>query len=98
MHFCFNIGHFIVITDKHFLNTTNAKNIIEQYHLHQFALRFQIMLSDANNTLYPTDCCCETIEMTGYTGKLYLEQFKYNVFYLQQERNLNSRILKELSN
>ncbi len=56
----------------HYIPTTKAKNLIDHYHLRQSVLRFQIMLTDANNRLHPTNCCCETVTLTEYRGKIYL--------------------------
>ncbi|CAF1390194.1 unnamed protein product [Adineta steineri] len=49
-------------------NTTNAKTMINKFSLCQSKLYFQIMVTDSNNIVYPTDCCCDTIAMTQYTG------------------------------
>ncbi|UJR13177.1 hypothetical protein I4U23_000199 [Adineta vaga] len=58
----------VVFTDACFPCAITAKNMIEQYQLSQSVLHFQIMLSDANNILYPTNSCCETVTLTDYTA------------------------------
>jgi len=73
----FKVFYFIIQTDICYTSTTNAKAMIEHYNLRQSVLRFQIMLTDANNILYPTNCCCETVTLTEYRGKLYLVQLTH---------------------
>ncbi|CAF1245859.1 unnamed protein product [Adineta ricciae] len=50
-------------------HTNNAKTIIDTFNLRRSKLCFQIMMADVVNTVYPMNCCCETIAMTEYTGK-----------------------------
>lgn len=54
----------------YFIGLTSAKDKIERYHLHQSTLHFQIMLADPTNVLSSTNCYCQTIDMTEFTGKL----------------------------
>ena len=69
--------YFLMMTADHFISITNAKQIIKHYHLNESILHFQVMLTDLNNIVFPTNHCCATIKLTEYKGRSHLEQLRH---------------------
>ena len=61
--------HHLTLLDRHYLESSTAKQIRDLYQLRQSILNFQIVRVDRENIACPTDCICQTGILQEFEGR-----------------------------